>query len=82
MQVLTERVAVVTGAASGIGFALASALAAQGMKVVMGDVEEPRLEAAERSLAATGADVLAVPTDVSQQAHVVFEHTHVVFHTA
>jgi NAD(P)-dependent dehydrogenase (short-subunit alcohol dehydrogenase family) len=59
------RVAVVTGAASGIGLGLAGRLAAEGMRVVMADVEEPALMAAARTVAATGADVLAVVTDVA-----------------
>ena len=43
MQELNGRVAVVTGGASGIGYGLASAFAAEGMKVVIGDIEEPAL---------------------------------------
>lgn len=59
------KVAVVTGAASGIGLGLARRFASEGMKVVLADVEEPALKAAADELAADGADVLAVPTDVS-----------------
>ena len=44
MQEFTGRVAVVTGGASGIGFGLASAFAAEGMKVVLGDIEAPALD--------------------------------------
>ena len=68
MQELTGRVAVVTGAASGIGFALASAFAAEGMQVVLADVEAPALDDAVAKLAAGGADVLGVRTDVSDGA--------------
>jgi NAD(P)-dependent dehydrogenase (short-subunit alcohol dehydrogenase family) len=59
------RVAVVTGAASGIGLGLARRFAAEGMRVVLADVEEPALARAAADLTASGADVLAVPTDVA-----------------
>ncbi|HXW88726.1 MAG TPA: SDR family NAD(P)-dependent oxidoreductase, partial [Streptosporangiaceae bacterium] len=59
------RVAVVTGAASGIGLGLAERFAAEGMRVVLADVEEPALATAVARLADGGASVLAVPTDVS-----------------
>jgi NAD(P)-dependent dehydrogenase (short-subunit alcohol dehydrogenase family) len=59
------KVAVVTGAASGIGRALAEKSAQEGMKVVLADVEERALKQAEEELQASGAQVLAVRTDVS-----------------
>jgi NAD(P)-dependent dehydrogenase (short-subunit alcohol dehydrogenase family) len=59
------RVAVVTGAASGIGFALSERFAAEGMRVVMADIEEPALAEAADLLAGRGAEVLPVPTDVA-----------------
>ena len=59
------RVAVVTGAASGIGLGLCQRFAAEGMRVVMADVEEPALADAAASLASRGCAVLPVPTDVS-----------------
>jgi NAD(P)-dependent dehydrogenase (short-subunit alcohol dehydrogenase family) len=58
-------VAVVTGAASGIGFGLAERFAAEGMHVVLADVEEPALATATAALASSGASVLGVPTDVA-----------------
>ena len=64
------RVAVVTGAASGIGFGLAERFAAEGMHVVMADVEEPALSRAASVLADTGASVLPVLTDVADRAAV------------
>jgi len=70
MQELNGRVAVVTGGASGIGFGLASAFAAEGMKVVVGDIEEPALDDAVAKLQASGAEVLGVRTDVSDAASV------------
>lgn len=65
MQELTGKVAVVTGGASGIGRAMADRWAAEGMKVVLADVEVGPLEEAAAALAAGGTDVLAVPTDVA-----------------
>jgi len=70
MQDFDGRVAVVTGGASGIGFALGSAFAAAGMKVVLGDIEAPALADAVATLEATGAEVIGVRTDVSDAAQV------------
>jgi NAD(P)-dependent dehydrogenase (short-subunit alcohol dehydrogenase family) len=66
MNTFKDRVAVVTGAASGIGRALAERCARQGMRVVLADIEAPALAQAEADLQAVGADVLAVRTDVSR----------------
>lgn len=66
---LTEfegRVAVVTGAASGIGKALCERFAREGMRVVMADVEHERLKHAAAEVEALGAEVLAVRVDVSR----------------
>jgi NAD(P)-dependent dehydrogenase (short-subunit alcohol dehydrogenase family) len=68
MEQLNGKVAVVTGAASGIGLAVARQAAAEGMKVVMADIEEPALEATYGELAGAGTEVLAVPTDVSESS--------------
>jgi NAD(P)-dependent dehydrogenase (short-subunit alcohol dehydrogenase family) len=68
LRELTSRVAVVTGAASGIGFALSERFASEGMKVVMADVERPALAEAAELLAGRGHQVLPVPTDVSDAA--------------
>ncbi|QYG94418.1 SDR family NAD(P)-dependent oxidoreductase [Iamia sp. SCSIO 61187] len=57
--------AVVTGAASGIGFALAERFAGDGARVVMADVEAPALEQAADRLRERGAQVHPVITDVS-----------------
>lgn len=70
MESLTGKVAVVTGAASGIGRALAGRFASEGMKVVLADVEEGALVTAERELADGGADVVGVRCDVSSRASV------------
>lgn len=70
MDELTGKTAVITGGASGIGFALAERFAAEGMRLVLGDIEEAALDGAAERLAAAGAEVLAVPTDVSDAAAV------------
>lgn len=66
MQEFRGKVAVITGAASGIGRALAERCAWEGMKVVLADIEEPALARAAGELGAAGASVLAVRTDVSK----------------
>lgn len=65
METLADRVAVVTGAASGIGLALARRFGTDGMRVVMSDIERPALERAAHDLRSAGIDVLAVVTDTS-----------------
>jgi len=67
---LPGKVAVVTGAASGIGKAMCNAFVARGMKVVMADVEEPALQGACAELAEGGAEVVASYCDVSDQSSV------------
>jgi len=64
------RVAVVTGAASGIGLALAERFLAEGMSVVMADVERAALEREAGRLGAGGAPVRAVVCDVAEPAQV------------
>jgi NAD(P)-dependent dehydrogenase (short-subunit alcohol dehydrogenase family) len=66
MQALRDKVAVVTGAASGIGRALATAFAGEGMRVVLADVEAAALDEAAHAIAGGGAQAIAVPTDVSK----------------
>ncbi len=66
MQEFQDKVAVVTGAASGIGRALAGRCAQAGMKVVLADVDAAALQQAEHELRDQGATVLAVQTDVSR----------------
>ena len=70
MKEFNDKVAVVTGAASGIGRAMADRFAAEGMKVVLADIEEGALATAEREMTANGATVLAVRTDVSKAGDV------------
>jgi len=66
MQEFRDRVAVVTGAASGIGFALARRFGAEGMKVVLADIEHGALEQATRLLEQDGVTALGVVTDVTR----------------
>ena len=66
MKDFRDRVAVVTGAASGIGRALAERFGDDGMKVVLADVEEDALRQAEAEFREKGVDVLGVRTDVSK----------------
>jgi NAD(P)-dependent dehydrogenase (short-subunit alcohol dehydrogenase family) len=70
VQAFSGRVAVVTGGASGIGLALARRFAAEGMKVVVGDIEAPALDDALATLQADGADALGVVTDVADAEQV------------
>jgi NAD(P)-dependent dehydrogenase (short-subunit alcohol dehydrogenase family) len=63
---LRDRVAVVTGAASGIGLAMAERFAAEGMKVVMADIEEAALTASAEALRRKASAILATRVDVSR----------------
>ncbi|HUH84836.1 MAG TPA: SDR family NAD(P)-dependent oxidoreductase [Stellaceae bacterium] len=70
MQDFAGRGAFVTGGASGIGLALGRAFAASGMKVMLADLDEDRLDRAVRRLHQTGAAVEGVLCDVSDRAAV------------
>jgi NAD(P)-dependent dehydrogenase (short-subunit alcohol dehydrogenase family)/ketosteroid isomerase-like protein len=70
MAELTGKVAMVTGAASGIGEASVRALAAAGAKVVVADLNEERAKAVADSIKATGGDAIAVAFDTSDEAQV------------
>lgn len=70
VQELGGRVAVVTGAASGIGRALALEAARRGMHVALADVDEAGLEETRRQAVALGARAVAQRTDVSVEAEV------------
>ena len=62
---LKDKVAVITGAAGGLGKAIAVATAREGARVVLCDVNEPGLAAVEKEVDALGAQCLALPCDVS-----------------
>jgi NAD(P)-dependent dehydrogenase (short-subunit alcohol dehydrogenase family) len=92
MDELRNRVAVVTGAAGGIGLALCERFAAEGMRIVMADVDPARLEeSAERLKGESNADVVGVPADASswdsvaalaERAFAAFGGVHVVCNNA
>jgi NAD(P)-dependent dehydrogenase (short-subunit alcohol dehydrogenase family) len=62
------QVAVITGAASGLGRGIADRFGAAGCTLVLADVERPALDRARDELAAAGVEASAVPTDVSDEA--------------
>ncbi len=70
MKDLKGRVAVITGGASGIGLAMAEAFGAEGMKLVIADIEADRLESAVAGLRARSFEAIGVRTDVSRYADV------------
>ncbi len=66
MQELKGKTAVVTGAAAGIGLAMAEAFSREGMNLVLADVDVENLEQAAMRLSAAGGQAIAVPTDVTK----------------
>ncbi len=67
MDAFRDRIAVITGGASGIGLAMAEAFASRGARLVLADIDEASLSLAEKELASRGASVLGVPTDVTRR---------------
>src|SRR5882724_1888700 len=91
MEKLQGRVGVVTGAASGIGLALSERFAAEGMKIVMADVEMAALDTAAAAVKEKAPAVLAMRVDVSRaedverlarETYAVFGAAHVVCNNA
>ncbi len=70
MKEFKEKVAVITGAASGIGRGIAEKCVNEGIKVVLADVDEEALAKTEKELTAAGGEVLAIRTDVSKRSNV------------
>jgi len=70
MDAFRDRIAVITGGASGIGRAMANAFAERGARLVLADIDEASLAKAEKDLVARGATVLAVPSDVTRRESV------------
>ena len=88
---LSGKTAVITGAASGIGNAVATRLAIEGMKVVLADINATTLDAAAQKLRDQGHNVIGVPTDVSnlesvealcRRAHDAYGKVHVLHNNA
>jgi NADP-dependent 3-hydroxy acid dehydrogenase YdfG len=67
---LTDKVAIVTGASSGIGAATAQELARRGARVVLAARRVEQLEAQTRAITEAGGRAIAVPTDVADAAEV------------
>jgi len=65
MENFTGKLAVVTGAASGVGLAISTALAKEGAKVILTDIEASSLEAAAKALTDESLDVYFKVADVS-----------------
>ena len=70
LQALQGGVAVITGAGSGIGEALARQTAAMGMPTVLADIAEERVQAVAAEIQSQGGRALAVATDVSDSVGV------------
>ncbi len=64
MQNVSDKVAVVTGGASGIGLGIARAFGAAGARIVLADIESAALASARRDLAGLGVDAMTVAVDV------------------
>ncbi len=88
---LSGKVAVVTGGASGIGLATAKALARQGCRLVLADIEAEALATAVGEIETLGDEAIGVPTDVTQREALValadatwqrFGAAHVLFNNA
>jgi NAD(P)-dependent dehydrogenase (short-subunit alcohol dehydrogenase family) len=71
MREFSGRTAVITGGASGIGLAMARRFGAEGMRIVLADIEEPELDKALDELRAAGTEVRGVVTDVADHDAVV-----------
>jgi len=67
---ISGKTAIVTGAASGIGLGIATALAEAGANVVMADIQKDAVEAAAHGLSGTNKRVMPVPIDVTQEQSV------------
>ena len=70
MKDFKDKVAVITGAASGIGLGIARRAAKEGMKVVVADIEKDALNQTEEELKASGIEVISVLTDVSKSENI------------
>ena len=71
MKQLQDRVAIVTGANSGLGRAIAEAFAAEGAKVVLAARRKQALDEVAAEIKAKGGIALAAPTDVTKEPEVI-----------
>lgn len=67
---LRGKVAVITGAASGLGLAMAERFGAEGMRLLLADIDDERLHAAGQRLDAAGVEVQTLRTDVSKESQI------------
>jgi 3-oxoacyl-[acyl-carrier protein] reductase len=70
MKQLDDRVAVITGAASGVGRGIAEVLAAEGAKIALADIDQAAAQALADELVAAGREAFAVTTDVTDSGSV------------
>ena len=70
MKEFKGKVAVITGAASGIGRGIAERCVGEGMKVVLADINEDDLANAKTELKAMGGTVLSLRTDVAKRSDI------------
>lgn len=70
MDDLKSKVAVITGGASGIGLAMARSFGAEGMRLVLADIQQDALDGAVEALQAAGIETIGVRTDVADYASV------------
>ena len=70
MARLAGKVALITGAGTGIGRATARAMAAAGARIVVAEINAPSAEQTAQIIAQAGGDCIAIPTDVTQEASV------------
>ena len=68
MNTVAQSVAVISGGASGIGLAIAAALARRGARVAIGDIDAGAAEAAAATLRDAGGDAIGLPLDVADRA--------------
>ncbi|MDD5449847.1 MAG: 3-oxoacyl-[acyl-carrier-protein] reductase [Candidatus Omnitrophica bacterium] len=67
---LKDKVALITGSARGIGYAIARLFASEGASIVLSDVNEATLKEAEKGITELGAQVISVKVDVTNEAEV------------
>lgn len=67
MNDFKDKVMLLTGAAHGFGYVIAEEAARRGMRLALLDIDAPALDAAEKRMVALGAEVIAIPTDVTDE---------------